>query len=339
MVRLFHHVKPYKGKAALIFIFLLMEMVFNSLVPLTFMYIIDKVLIGHDHRLLLVVLASLGIGAVAIFLTGMWRDYLYAVVSAKILQDIRQQIFHHLQNLSSNFYSRYKTGDVLSRFSSDLVVVENALNSTIGWGILPFLDVIGTTFFMFILDWRLALVAMLIWPFALIGPWYLAQHATNAGYKRKEDEAAAISTVQENVVTQTVVKGFSLQETELNKFKGHNTQLSRSSLKTNILNAFIERTASIGVVLLQVLVMGIGAYMASKELISIGTLAAFQTLFLNLSLAVTTLTQFMPSVLQAQTGLTRIDELLKEPPRVVDSPDAKTIDGFLNEILPRQLNT
>lgn len=84
--------------------------------------------------------------------------------------------------------------------------------------------------------------------------------------------------------------------------------------------------------LLHVLVIGIGTYMASNNHISIGTLAAFQTLFLSLSLAVTTLTQFMPSVLLAQTGLTRIDELLNETPHVLDKADAKMLEKFHKEI-------
>lgn len=239
MMRLVHYIKPYKGKAIIIFIVLLMEMAFNSLIPLSFMYIIDKVLVGRDHTLLVPILVGLGAGAIVIFLTGMWRDYLYAFVSTNILRDIRHQIFLHLQKLSSNFYSRCKIGDVLSRFSSDLVVVEHAFNAAIGWGLLPALEVISTTFFMFLLDWRLAFIAMLIWPFALIGPWYLAPRATDAGYKRKEDEAAAISTVQENVVSQAVIKGFGLEEQELQRFKGHNSRLSGSSLRTNIINAFV----------------------------------------------------------------------------------------------------
>lgn len=329
---IFSYFKQSYFKAIFIFIILLLQMAFNALIPLSFKYIIDYALLGQNHYLLLMILSGMGGGAVVIFLLGLWGDYLYARVITDILRKIRLQVFQHLQRLSIDFYSRYKVGDVLSRFSGDLSVVENALNSAISCSILPSLEIIGTSVLLFTLEWRLALIAMLVWPFTLIGPRFFAPRATSASYRRKEDEANTISTVHEYLVNQPVVKGFSLEKTGLKSFENNNNILARSTQRVCFLGSMVQRSATVGVMLLQVFVMVAGAYMASQNYLSIGTLAAFQTLFLNLSLSILWITEYLPTLFQATGGMQRIQEILKEEPRVLDCPSAVILPRFSHKI-------
>jgi ATP-binding cassette, subfamily B, bacterial len=324
--------RPYWRSGILIAAGLLMEMGFNSLVPFSFKFIVDDGLVGNDHTLLISIITGLAIGAVVVSGAGLGRDYLYAKVAASVLGDIRYRMFHHLQRLSMDFYARARTGDILSRFSGDLSTVETAMANALPWGVLPALDVVANTVLLFVLDWRLALVAMLVWPLALFGPRVFAPRAVEASYARKQDEGRTMTAVQENIASQQVVKALGLQKFSLSGFDGSNRQLSRSVLRVSFFSALVERSAGIGIMLLQVGVLGTGAWMASQDLLSVGTLASFQALFLNLSFSLSYTTQYVPTLVQATGGMQRIEELLDEAPQVNDAADAGTLMPLQREI-------
>jgi ATP-binding cassette subfamily B protein len=312
----------YWPSGILIGLGLLLEMSFNSLVPFSFKYIVDDGLVGGKHELLIMIVTGLGIGAVLVSVAGLGRDYLYARVVAAVLGDIRYRMFDQLQRQSMDFYARARGGDILARFSGDLASIETALGNALAWGVLPALYVAANTVLLFVLDWRLAFVALLVWPLCLLGPGAFASRAVQATRLRKHDEGRTITTVQENIASQLVVKAFGLQRVSLDGFARNNQRLTRSVLRVSFFSALVERSAGIGIMLLQVAVLGIGAWMASKGMLSVGALASFQALFLNLSFSLSYITQYLPTLVQAAGALQRVDELLAEMPRIVDAVGA-----------------
>ncbi|MGH7963715.1 MAG: ABC transporter ATP-binding protein, partial [Candidatus Binatia bacterium] len=323
---------PYRVRGVLILFGLLLEMGFTGSVPLSFKFLIDNAITPQDKQVLFFILGLLAGGVVLVSLAGLGRDYLYAQVCTAILNDLRQRMFRHLQKLSMGFYSRAEVGDILSRFSTDLVAVENAIAAAIPWAILPALDVIFSTILLFTLEWRLALVAMLVFPLSLIGPRIFAPRAAAASYTRKQHESRILTAVQENLGAQAVVKAFGLEGQMLTGFTERLRHLAESSVQVSFLSALVERSAGIGILVLQVLIMGVGAYMAFSDTLSIGSLVSFQSLFMTLSWSLSYVTQYVPNLVQAAGGMQRIEELLSEEPRIVDIPDAEPLHRLANEI-------
>jgi ATP-binding cassette, subfamily B, bacterial len=323
----------YWGSGLLIMVGLLIEMSFNALVPFSFKFIVDQGLVGGDRNLLIEIVIGLAVGAVLVSVTGLARDYLYARVAARILANIRQRMFSHLQRLSMDFYGRARTGDILSRFSGDLAAVETSLANALPWGVLPALDVVATTVLLFVLDWRLALLAMLVWPMCLLGPRVFAPRAVAASYVRKRNEGETMAAVQDNLAGQPLVKALNLQSQAQHAFDASNDQLTTSVRRVSFYSAMVERSATIGIMLLQVAVLGAGAWMAAAGLLTVGTLAAFQALFMSLSFALSYATQYVPTLVQAAGGMQRIDELLHETPGVADASDATPLPPLTDEIL------
>jgi ATP-binding cassette, subfamily B, bacterial len=325
-------VAPYRRDAALVAAGLLVETGFNSLVPYSFKFIIDGGLVLGDHALLARIIAGLAIGAVVVSVVGLGRDYLYARLAADMLRDLRQLMFDKLQLLSMDYFARSRVGDILSRFSGDLAALETAIANAVSWGILPAVDVIANTVLLFVLSWHLALIAMLVWPLCLLGPRLIAPHAVAASYARKNQDGAIIAQLQENVVAQPLVKAFGLEPLTRAGFREHNARLARSVLRVGFFSSMVERSAGIGIMLLQVLVLGVGAWMAAAGEITIGTLASFQVLFLNLAFSLSYAMQYMPTLLQAAGSIQRIDELLAEQPNVADRPGAKPLPPLAHGI-------
>ena len=320
--RLAKLVLPYRSSVVLVAIGLAVEMAYASALPFSFKFIIDDGLIGGDHALLMGIIIALGLGGAAVSAIGLGRDYLFAKLAARAMGELRLRMFGHLQRLAVDFYARSRVGDVLGRFSNDVGSVETALVNSVSFGILPALDVLANTALLLWLDWRLALVTMLAWPFCLMGPRVFTRRAVAGSYARKSTEGETLSLVQENVQCQPMVKAFNLQDATVRRFGVYNTRLTGKVMRVAFLSALVERSATLGIMVLQVFVLAAGAWMVASEMMTVGTLTAFLALFLNASLSLTYVTQFVPTLVHAAGGLARIDELLAVEPAVADRPGA-----------------
>jgi ATP-binding cassette subfamily B protein len=330
--RLSEYLRPYRFQSFLILLGLLLEMAFAAAVPMSFRYLLDVVFPRRDERALTTIVIALGVGALLVAGGGLARDYLYARLTAGVLHDMRVRLFHHLQALSMRYYRRSSAGDVVSYFSGDLTAVEGALTTAVAWAVLPFLDVLCSNVLLFVLDWKLALLAMLIWPVALLGPRVFAPRAATASYEKRQDEARAATVVQESTGAQSVIKAFGLAGHAQAAFAVRNHGLYLRSVRFSFLSAMVERSAGVGILALQVLIVGVGAFLAYRGRISVGTLVTFQTLFLTLSYSLSYVTQYLPQLMQAAGALQRIDDLLAEPLEVPDVPGASDLPPGAGEI-------
>ena len=149
---------------------LLVQAVYWIATPLLLAYLVDEGLLRNDRSVLSQVVATLVVITVLGEAAGVAFDRLSARVSAELLRRLRQDMFDQLQRLSLRYYARNSEGDIVARFSADVTVVEELLASFVPWVVMPGLAVAGSTVALFALDWRLALLAMLVWPSSLIGP-------------------------------------------------------------------------------------------------------------------------------------------------------------------------
>lgn len=323
-------VRPYRGLAALIAIGLIVEAAFTASVPLAFRLLIDRAIVPRDTELLIWLVAALTVGVVAVAAIGLYRDYLHARVCSLVLRDLRVRMFTQLHRLAPA--PGAADGSEAAHFSSDLAAVEHAIVSAVPWALLPSLDVIIGTVLLFVLEWRLALIAGLVFPVALVGPHLVAPRATRASRSRKNSEAAVLTDVQENITARPMVRAFGLEAMVRDRFVRRVDALVAGSTRTGFLGALVERSAGIGILFLQVVVLGIGALMAFDGMLTIGTLVSFQSLFMSVSWSLSYVTQYVPNLIVAAGGLQRIDEYLAAEPAVVDVPGAVALPRCTGDI-------
>ena len=325
-------VTRYRGRLTLIFLALLAEMAFNSAVPLSLRYMIDDGIAPHNIDAVLIVIGVLAIGAIIVSAVGLSRDYLYASTHASILADLRGMMFDHLQNLSLRAHARRSSGELLSRFSNDLAAVENAMTMAIPWGILPSLDAALSTVLLLVLDWRLGLVAITLWPWTILAPRPFTQRAIDASVVRKDNESRMLGRLAENLSAQPLVKAFNLHSVVGRKFADINQAVASSSASSSFGASLMERSTTTGILLIQVAVLGLSGYMAFHGSITIGTLVSFQGLLLILSSSLLYVMQYAPNVVQASGAWSRIQSLLNEAPDIADLPNTAPLAPFTQSI-------
>ncbi|HKP71373.1 MAG TPA: ATP-binding cassette domain-containing protein, partial [Pyrinomonadaceae bacterium] len=319
------YVKPYAPRAVLLVVTLLLEGAFNILLALSLKFIIDFAITPRDRNVLALILGCLVVGFLLTATSQVVRDYLYAWLGARILNDIRKEMFRHLQRLSLGFYARSRMGDLMSRFSSDLAAIENAVVLGVPGALLCVINIIFSTCVLFALDWRLALCAMLGLPLCVVGPKILAPRALKVGYTLRNEQATLSSTIQENLGAQQIVKAFSLRRSILVSFERQSDNVARLATRFNFLSYVTERSPNIGMLLFNVLLISGGSYLAFKGSLSIGSLVSFNALFITVSTSVMGLTAVTPTLLQATGGMQRVRELLDEQPAVVEPADARRL--------------
>ncbi|MGL4729009.1 MAG: ABC transporter transmembrane domain-containing protein, partial [Bosea sp. (in: a-proteobacteria)] len=202
---------PHRWGIFLVSIGLLVEMMFNVLMPLALKYLIDEVFDDGDRSQLIFILTVLGVAGLITSVVAIWYEWQDAKVTAAITTDVRKNLFDHIQKLPVSFYNRSRKGEVLSRFSNDMITYEEAVINVANWGVLPLLELVSGIILLLFLNWQLGLVALLIFPVVLIGPKIITPWAVTASYSVKQAQAGELGVVQENVGAQTVVKAFGLQ--------------------------------------------------------------------------------------------------------------------------------
>jgi ATP-binding cassette, subfamily B, bacterial len=311
---------------------LLIETAFNVMMPLSLKYLIDEVFEEGNKNELIWILSTLGIAGVLTSCVAIWYERQDARVTANIMADVHMRLFKYIQNLPVSFYSKTKKGSLLSRFSNDMNTLEMSVLYSANWFFLPLMELFSGLVLMFFLNTYLAFVALLIFPLVLIGPRLIAPYALNASYMLKHRQAESLGVVQENIGGQTVIKAFSLQKFSIAAYTVRNHAVREAQMKTTFLETMVERSITITVLLLHLIVFAVGAYLAFEGKISVGTFIAFESVFWEISYNIAHVTHFIPVVINGAGATHHIQEIMNEPQRFSDKKDAYELPAFKESI-------
>ena len=327
----FSYLRPYWGKEVLILLATVISAALGIVLPLAFGAAIDALTTGDYSYLRLLVLGLVALFIIEIPAT-LGQQYLSVRVAANVMKDMQYNMFSHLQRLSTDYYIRTRPGEITSRFTNDLGLMNMALTQT-----LPMLATLAVTFIgslvsLFFLQGWLALMVVLVLPLLLILPARLGGRAARAVHETQRNRAMVASTIQENVGAQQVIKAYSLQESTLSRFRDQLDRLNRSVVRGGFLSALPGITADISMSLIQLLSLTGGVILVYYNQLEVGALVSFQLLLGGVTAPMMSITSIYQMLLQSSVGMQRVDELLNERPQIVDAADAKALGRFSEEI-------
>ncbi len=209
---LFGYFPPYWKQCGLLFICILTLIAFDTLFPLGVKFLIDYAIVPHNGQMLVLLVVGL-VGLYLISSVGsLGGDYLTAWVEARVLNDMRLKMFSHLHNLPANYYARLQQGDVITRFNTDLITIEYALEYSVILGIQSILQLVLSIIVLFMLDVKLGALTILILPLTALFPKLLVDRASNLVSERRIQESDLTSTVHENLQAHAVIRAFGLHD-------------------------------------------------------------------------------------------------------------------------------
>jgi ATP-binding cassette subfamily B protein len=318
--------RPHLGAGLLLLGILTVPQAFKAFFSYSQRLIVDQGLIGRDAAVLGRVLAALVVGYVLAMAAVMSGDYLGTKTGAAILNGVRRRMFAHLQRLSVGYYTNTRSGDVVARFTTDLADIQKSLTSRLVDAVVAVLGLSINVPLAFFVDWRLGLVMVAVTPVAGLGTRLFGRRAAAARYALKQEEARVASTVHEAVRAQPVAKAFGLAGWLVERFDRQLAELGRRFVRAEFLADVVGSTASFGVMMAQVAVLGVGASLAFRGELSAGSLVAFLSLHATIAKEAYDLTKkVIPGLISSSGGLQRIQELLLEPVVAGDAPDARPL--------------
>jgi ATP-binding cassette, subfamily B, bacterial len=326
------HLRNYKKLLIFVSLGIVIETLFNVIMPLSLKFLIDDALGEEDFQALIKILSVLGAAGIFTSIIAIWYELWDAQLVAGIISDVRARLFDHVQNLPSAYFARTKRGEILARFSVDLTAFEGSVRAFANSAALPFLELIAGIILMLFLNWQLAAVALLVFPITLIGPRIVTPKAVQANYEQKLNESALLGMVQENIAAQAVIKAFTLHRRTFGWFSLRNNAARDKYRSAMFLSTMVERTVTIAVLLLHLVVLAIGAYLATKGQITIGTFVTFESAFWEVSYNIAHVMHFIPITIQSAAAVRHIQELLDEPTRGADRPGAPDLPRITHDI-------
>lgn len=317
---------------ALILVCLIVEVGFEAYIPIAFEHIIDGAIIPRNMAVFTHTMTILAVGLVIATGAGLLIDFSYSKLATEVVAGIRVRLFTHLQGLSASFFHKHSAGDITARYSTDLSAVEHTLDTWMHSGWKPLLELGAYNIVLFIIDWRLALVAQLFWPMALLGPRFFAPKATAAATDMKAGESGLLSAVDEATAGRHVVRAFGLERTMTERFAGKVRGLTMVARRGALFSSLLDRSSGTGIIIVEFLIIGAGTYMVLHDQLTVGQLVAFDTVASCFALAMLRLAQYFTELIHCAPGFERIEEIFAQQTAVPETANATELPPITRAI-------
>lgn len=324
--------KPYRARTILAIVALLGATATALAPPLLAKLAIDEGILDGNLAVLGWVTAAFLAAALLNWLAQTGQTYFTGWVGERVLTDLRRNLFRHLQRLSLGFYERNRAGAVISRITNDVEALDQLVTDGVSSLFQNSLMLLGTIIILFVLDWRLALAALIVFPVMGIATAVFRRRSSRAYRRVRERLANVTAALQEGISGMRVVQSFDRQRRNYSEFQEVNNDYRAANHETVVLNGlyfpFVDFLSSAATAI----VLGFGAYLIFDGSMTIGTLFAFIGYLVNFFDPVQQLSQLYNTFLAAVAALDKIIDVIEEDPEVVDADDALELPDITGDV-------
>ncbi len=323
--RLFVYVRPYRALVAGALVLLMTEGLLQLVGPLMTERVIDIALPKRDAALAWQLAMLYAVSLIAAFGCSYGETVLTALLGQRVMRDLRQQLFDHVQRLSIGFYDRTPVGRLVTRVTSDVESLNELFTAGVVAGLGDLFTLLAIAVMMIATDWRLAIAAFAVIPLVYLTS-HLFQKRVRVAYRDIRARLARINaSLQERITGMRVVQLFGREADEAARFgmlnRGHLDANLRSITIYALYFPTIEFLTSLALAILLVA----GAHRVGAGTLSVGVVAAFLQLLRRFYQPLQDLADKFNTLQQAMAASERIFLLLDTEPR--DAPLVSTLAG------------
>src|SRR5215210_1685134 len=314
--------RPYRTRTTLSIFSLLLATATALAPPFLSKYAVDDGIRNHDLTKLWWIVGAFLAAGLLNWVMSYVQTYLTGWVGERILADLRNRLFDHLQRLSLGFYERNRAGVIISRLTNDVEAIDQLVTDGVTSLVQNTLTLLGTAILLFVLDWRLALATLLVIPFMSIATVIFRVRSTRAYRAVRERLGLVTATLAEDIAGMRVVQAFTRQEANTRNFKAVSERYRDANMETVVLNGlyfpFVDLLSTIALAV----VLGYGGHLYFSGDVTLGTLFAFMLYVQNFFDPVQQLSQLYNTFLSATAALDKIMDVMDEEPEVLDRTGA-----------------
>ncbi len=254
-------------------------------------------------------------------------------VSNKILMEIRQELYEHLQKLSFNFFDKRPAGKILARVIGDVNSLKNVLNNSVITLVPDFVTIVVVLIIMFIMNAKLALGAMAFLPLLIIGMYYIQTRAHKRWQVFRKKNSNLNAYTHETFSGVRVVQSFTAEDYTSDTFRDLLDEHQQSFISAIKLNNFFWPMVEISWGIGSAVVYFIGVRLIGSEDITSGTLIAFSAFIGMFWQPIMNLSNFYNQLITNVAGAERIFEILDTEPDILDVSEAKIMPMIKGNVI------
>jgi len=279
----------------------------------------------HDYGELVLIVALFVLAGVATWGTGAAQTYFTGWTGERILADLRNVLFRHLQRLSLGFYERNRAGVIISRLTNDVDALDQLVTDGLTTLVQNTLVLVGSAIILFFLDWRLALATITVLPLMAVATALFRIYSSRAYRAVRERLGLVTATLAEDIAGMRVVQTFARESANDRRFREVNAHYRAANHQTVVTNGLYFPFVDLLATAATAIVLGYGGLRYFDGSITIGTLLAFMLYLSNFFDPIQQLSQLYNTFIAAVAALDKIMDVMDEQPEVVDRPGASEL--------------
>jgi len=322
LTRLTLYLSPYKITLLTVMFFVLIYILLGLLEPYLIGRAIDKYISTKQIN---------GLSSLAILLATAYlfdngsqaaSSWLMARISQDALRRLRRDLFEHLQKLSIAFFDQHTAGELMSRLTNDIEAINQAVSQNVVSLVASVLSLVGIVIAMFVLNVWLALAALLVVPIMFWFTQFIAKY-TRKGFRDLQKELGEINGVMEESISgQRVVKAFRRSDVAVERFRVSNQKVYKAGIYANTYALMLMPLTNVLGNFFVIVLVGLGGYLALKNLVTIGMIATFIAYAQNFIQPLRQLANMYNSIQAALAGAERVFEMIDTPMELDDASDS-----------------
>jgi ATP-binding cassette subfamily B protein len=319
--------RPYRGRLLAVVALIVTSAGLGMISPFLLRDVLDQAIPERDTALLTGLVAGMIGIAIATQVLGVGQTWLSNLVGQRVMHDLRTRVYRHLQRLSLAFFTRTRTGEVQSRIANDIGGVETVVTSTATSIASNLTTVIATVVAMFLLDWRLAVFALILLPLFVLLTKRVGAQRRRIAAERQESMADISSLVQESLSVSGILLGKTMGRAPdlAERFRRESSRLSDLEVRSRMAGRWVMASVQATFAIMPALVYWAAGMDLGGAAISIGTLVAFTTLQTRLFFPLGQLLQVQVDLQTSLALFERVFEYLDLPVEIVERDGARTL--------------
>ena len=333
--RIARYFAPYWRQVALVLFCILASTSIGQLPPLFTKWIIDDSIAHRDlHGLLVNVGAMIAVALIAAAI-GVWQGYLNAQVGEGIMRDMRDALVQHLHRMPLSFFTSTKTGEIMNRVANDVDAIDNVVTGTLVTIATNLLMIVTTLIAIFLLDWRLALLSLVVVPIMVLPLRPVGRTMYDVRKKTREQRDRISSHIQETLSLSgiTLVKSFTRERAEAERFHTAGTELMNLEIRLALVGRWFIALIGALVVIGPAFIWLGGGWLSIQSGLQVGTIVAFVAYLARLYGPAAALIAVQVQIVSALAVFERIFNYLDMDTEVPQRSDAVALHNARGEVL------
>lgn len=338
--RIFQLFRPYRWQLSVILGIALASAVIGIGPPLVMKQIIDSALPQANKQLLWICVGWMVVLPLSAGLLGVWQNHLNNKVGQSVMRDLRRSLFSNLQKQSMAFFTQSRLGEVIQRLTGDVQAVQNVVTGTIVTAITQLVIVVTTVIILFQLNWRLALLSMVILPMIVLPVRKVSVARKKLRLETQKIRGDMASQLGEifGVSGALLTRLFTKEALQQSKFSELNEQVMRLELRLNLIGRWFGLAIGVLAPTGTAIIYLYGGFGVINGSMSLGDIVAFAAFVGRLYGPIGTLLNLQVETVTALGIFQRLFEYLDLKAEIVDAPDAKQLPAISGNIIYDQVS-